>query len=392
MLKQGSKIKIEMNKDMNETLYSTLSLYYLPLMGESAYLFYTTLLSIKKADFHIKNHLLVQKISGLSFNLMEKARKTCEEFLLVRTYYNKEEDLYLYVLDAPMKASRFLSHEVFGRLFIHKMGQDAFTFYKNHIKEQRLDKKAFEEISATMQDTLKNNWDINQEETFQEIKEQNEEIHYESMHIIFDDKLFLSGLSDLIFPKKERNTKNVRIISEIATIYGINEKMMKSLIGRGVDPATKKFDAERLKKACLSSKAKYVMDNKDPYKLPPRRFLEQKQNGALLSRSDVLLVEKLLCDYNLQPEVVNVLLETCIQKDKNHAIVASRIERMAGGWLRLNIDTLEKAKAQQKVEMDTNPMSQRKQSIVQEWNYDEEEALSDAERAELIRQAKGSEE
>lgn len=383
MLNKDSKIKIEMNKEMSESLYATLTAYYLPLMKESAFLFYISLLAIEKAQFQIKNHLLLQRICGLSYNLMEKARKSCEEFLLLRTFYKKEEDLYLYVLDIPMHASKFLSHEVFGRLFIHKMGEDGFAFYKSHLQSQTIIKKEYDEISSTMQDTLKNHWDMKQEEVFQAMKETNVQNSYKFMHIIFDEKLFLSNLSELMFPKKERTTKNLRMISELATIYGINEKMMRSLIGRGVNPATHKFESERLKKACLNTKAKYVMENKDPFKLPPRRFLEQKQNGATLSKSDIILIEKLLCDYTLQPEVVNVLLETCILKDKNHAIVASRVERMAGGWLRLNIDTFEKAKQQQKIEMETK-IGINKQSIVQEWEAEEESTMSNEERQALI--------
>lgn len=383
MLRKESGIIIEMNKNMHEGSYSTLTSCYLPLMGEQAYIFYHTILSLKRQNFTLTNHLLLQRISNLSYDAMEEARKKLEEFLLLRTYYNEKEDKYMYVLDKPMKASRFLSHEVFGRLFIDKMGEDAFAFYKQQLTRKRLNKNGFEEISATMQDTLKNNWNPEKEKDFQDIKETAQSLRFENLQIIFDEKVFLSGLSDMVFPKKERTTQNLRMIAEIATIYGINEKMMKRLIGRGMDVSSNRFDAMRLKNACMNSKAKYVSDNKDPYKLPTRRYLEYKQNGVTLSNADLRLVEKLLVEYSLPSEVANVLLETVMMITKSNEVNGTLVERKAAGWARLKIDTLEKAKQQQKLELEKKMNTSAKASIVQEWKK-EEDTMSEEERAALL--------
>ena len=185
MLKQESALIIEMNREMNDELYSTLVSCYLPLMGENAYVFYMTLLSMKKQNFVLTNHLLLHRISKLSYEAMEKARMRCEEFLLLRTYYKKEEDVYMYILEKPLKATRFLSHEVFGRLFINEMGQDAYTFYKQQLNKKRVSKNGFEEISCTLKDTLKNNWDVDREEQFQEMKECVDALRFESMNVLF---------------------------------------------------------------------------------------------------------------------------------------------------------------------------------------------------------------
>ena len=379
MIKKESGIILEMSKELNEGAYATLTTCYLPLMGEKAYIFYMTLLSIKKQNFTLNNHLLIHKITNLSYEAMDAARKKCEEFLLLKTYYKEENDTYLYVIESPLKATRFLSHEVFGRLFINKMGQEASTFYKQQLNHKRMPKTGYKEISSTLADTLRNNWNPEEEKQFQDVKDSMNEIRYEHMNIIFDESLFLEGLSEMVLPKKERTSVNLRLIAETATIYGINEKMMKRLVARGMDVTTKKFDIKRLRNACMNSKAKYVSDTKDPYKLPSRRFLEYKQNGVPLNSADMRLVEKLLVEYGLQSEVVNVLLETCINKDKNKAIVASRVERMASGWQRLKIDTFEKAKAQQKIEMETKPVINTKQTIVQEWKKEEQKEFSEEE-------------
>lgn len=391
MFKKDSKVIIEMNKDMSPHLYSSLNLLYLPLMGEQAYLFYTTLLAVKQSNLHIKNHLLIQKLCHLSSGAMEKARMKCEEFLLLRTYYNENEDTYLYVLDVPMKVTRFLSHEVFGRLLLDHMGEDVVSFYHLEMINKRMSKSGYKEISATMQDTLKNNWDYTKEKSFQNVKEDMEQIDYGFLNVIFDEKAFLSGLSDLIFPLKERTKKNMRAISEIATIYGINETMMKTLIGKGIDLPQAKFNAEKLKTVCMRTKAKYVSDNADPYKLPPRRFLEYKQNGVPIGQADIKLIEKLISEYRLQPEVINILLETGLKKDKdNPRIIGTDIERMAGSWLRLKIDTFNKAKKQQEIELDKVSFRNAKTqpAIVQEWKHEEEEEMSKEQFNEILNNIK----
>lgn len=391
MLKKDSLIRIELNKDMSPHLYSSLNLLYLPLMGEQAYLFYTTLMAVKLNDLQIKNHILIQKLSGLSTGAIEKARKKCEEFLLLRTYYNENEDVYLYVLDVPMKVTKFLGHEVFGRLLLDKMGEDVVSFYRTQMVKKRASRSAYKEISATMQDTLQNNWDYHKEKSFQNVKEEMEAISYGFLNVIFDEKMFLNGLSDLVFPMKERTKKNLRTISEIATIYGINEKMMKTLIGKGIDLPEEKFNAQKLKNVCMRTKAKYASDNSDPFQLPPRRYLEYKQDGVPIGQADLKLIEKLIGEYRLQPIVVNVLLETGLMKDKdNPRIVGTDIERMAGSWLRLKIDTFEKAKEQQKKELNKVNMRLNKAqgTIVQEWTHEEEQEMSDEQLNEILNNIK----
>lgn len=386
MLKPSDQLQLELRKDMNESAYASLSLMYLPLMGEKAYVLYTTLLSLAQRNICLENHELLMKNTQMSIEGIEKARRRLEEFLLLRSFYNEEKNTYLYVLDIPMKGSSFLSHEVFGRLFLHKMGNEVLTFYKQQLKNKKESRSGYNEVSSTMKDLLKNDWDISKEETFQEAKEEIKEMDYDFLHIIFDEKAFLSGLSLYIFPKAERTTKNLRSIAQIATIYGINEQMMKILIKKAMVLPQNTFDANKLKDACMKTKAKYVSENKDPYKLPPRRFLEKKQNGVALNQSDVMLIEKLICEYRLQPEVVNVLLETNLEK-YDQKIVGATIERMAGSWLRLKIDTFEKAQEQKQRELQATYKGKNKaQGIVQEWT--EEEEVNEADRLAMIERIK----
>lgn len=389
MLKKEDLLILEMNKEITPEVYSTLQLLYYPLMGLNACLFYTTLLSFIHKKIPVNDHVLLANTCGMSMEAIKKARSVCEEFLLMRSFYHKENNTYLYVMDVPLTPNRFLSHEVFGRLFLNKMGEEVVAVYKKQIAGKKRSRSGYQEISSTMNDLLKNNWDSSQERVFQNVKEEINEINYDYLHIIFDEKIFLSGLSELIFPKKERTKKNLRQIAEIATIYGINESMMKSLISKGIRLPENKFDANKLKDACFKTKAKYISENKDPFTLPPRRYLEYKQNGVSLNKADLLLIEKMICEYRLQPEVINVLIETCLLK-YDQKIVGTTLERMAASWMRLNIDTMEKARVQQQKELNVSLKKASGTAIVQNWDYEEEEISEDV-KASLIEKIRGSE-
>ena len=77
-----------------------------------------------------------------------------------------------------------------------------------------------------------------------------------------------------------------------------------------------------------------------------------------------------------------MLLETCMLITKSNEINGTLVDRKAAGWMRLKIDTLEKAKAQQKVELTKKGSDTNKATIVQEWKNDD--TMSEEERMKLI--------
>ena len=149
---------------------------------------------------------------------------------------------------------------------------------------------------------------------------------------------------DRIFPLRLRNEENLSFIAQLASIYGIDEKEMKRMVQRSVHPSTKEFDKETLKKLVFSS-SKIQMPPSDSYKMAPVQFLKYKQNGTPISSSDKKLVESLCLDYSFPNEVVNVLIEYCLEKT-NQSLTRNYVEKVASSWSRLHIDTKEKALSQ----------------------------------------------
>ena len=55
-----------------------------------------------------------------------------------------------------------------------------------------------------------------------------------------------------------------------------------------------------------------------------------------VSRSDKFLIETLIRDYRMQPEVVNVLIEYVLDT-KNQQFPKAYVEKVAGTWVRLDV-------------------------------------------------------
>lgn len=323
--------------------YAAFQMLYVPLIKADAAMLYHTLLSIGLGSHKIKNHILIQKISGQSFADIEKNRLVLEQYLLIKTYYNHVSNGYLYQLFMPKDGNAFLSHEVFGRLYMKEMGRQVYEFNKLSFANASVAKDAYEEITIPFVNTLKDDWLDQQEEQFNTLKPSQDIRHQNDVAISFNYDRFLHGFSTMVFPSSQRNEKNLRMIGELATIHGIDEMDMRKIVSKSVDLKTNTLQLDRLKKRARSMRpTHYESKEKNPYHMPPVRFLQSKQHGVMVSRADTYLIESLISDYRMKPEVVNVLIEYVL-KTKNMQFPKAYVEKIASTWVRLSIDTCEKA-------------------------------------------------
>ena len=66
------------------------------------------------------------------------------------------------------------------------------------------------------------------------------------------------------------------------------------------------LNLEVLKRKARSFQGEWKQEEKDIYKLPPGRFLQNLQRGIAVSNTDKKLIESLLHDFQMQPDVANV--------------------------------------------------------------------------------------
>ena len=329
-----------------DTLNSLMSLYQ-PLVGCAGVSLYLTLLSEAKHQRSFEPHQRLCLIMNMDITVLEQARHKLEEMMLIRCYLRQQEgkNIYLYVLYPPLEADRFFKHEVLGRLYAGIMGTKQYQLSMNKLAHIELSREGFEEITEQFKSSVIENWDEENEEQFGRIKPKYNFDISDHPSIHFDYEKFLSKTSNLVFPIEARTTDNLRLIGELATMYGLSADDMRVLVGRSTNNSTNQLDREKLRSMAFVQKQKAGQPRKseDPYDLSPMAFLQSRQNGIPVADSDKRIIEKLMLDMKMDPKVVNVLLEM-ILKTSNNRLVPSYVESIAAAWIRSGIDTVEKAK------------------------------------------------
>lgn len=368
---------------------------YAPLLGSDAACLYQTLLAIGTRQQKIKNHLLIASISQLSMEIIEKSRRLLEQYLLVKTFYDAVHNSYLYQLFMPKDGNDFLRHEVFGRLYMKEMGKQVYEFNKLCFALQIENKEAYQEITIPFENVLKEDWEDTQEALFKKMKPQQDALYQNDIPLSFNFDYFLTGFSTMVFPLSARSGANLHAIGELATIHGIPEMDMRKYVSKSMDLKSGKLNLDTLKKHVRNVKPKVEeIDGKDPYGIPPVIFLQRKQRGIKVSSADKFLIENLITDYKMKPEVVNVLIEYVLQTT-NQRFTRSYVEKVAGVWIRLGIDTSEKALAMIAEEKNpTKPKSSEKKELPN-WYHDQDlvqeqvEEIDDDALLEKLKRLKG---
>ena len=86
MNRKEDKCRIEVQGEMTAERYASFTMLYVPLIGSDAAALYHTLVSIGTRNQKIRNHILIQTISRLSMEAMEKSRHVLEQYLLAVSY------------------------------------------------------------------------------------------------------------------------------------------------------------------------------------------------------------------------------------------------------------------------------------------------------------------
>ncbi|MDO4479981.1 MAG: DnaD domain protein [Erysipelotrichaceae bacterium] len=329
-----NKVLIQLTDSLQMNYNQSLTFLYYPLIGKDSYILYQFLLNLNE-QYWDKNQIL--ECCCFHENQFERARENLEEFGLLKTYLNANKNSWIFCLCPPLSVNEFFCHESYARIFINECGSKRYDALKSYFHIDPVNRNGYIEVTKPFDTQRLVLWNDQKEEVFQRNKKDEKRVY----SFNFDE--FFQGM-DRIFPLRLRNEENLSFIAQLASIYGIDEKEMKRMVQRSVHPSTKEFDKETLKKLVFSS-SKIQMPPSDSYKMAPVQFLKYKQNGTPISSSDKKLVESLCLDYSFPNEVVNVLIEYCLEKT-NQSLTRNYVEKVASSWSRLHIDTKEKALSQ----------------------------------------------
>lgn len=405
---------------------------YQPLVGPKAIALYFTLSNQLCAQ--AKDQLQLQSIDRLlgllSFTEEEliKARYLLEGIGLLNSYkiVDQQDRNYIeFELIPPLAPKKFFQSDVLCMALYHQIGKEEFLAIREEllpasgrtIAKQRIDiTKSYQEVFDSISPKEMAQYaKLEKEELWSdlEIDESKNEGKYPKWN---EHNLAAVRLQLGSWIKEEDWTKELEEeLSEIQYLYQLDDwGLLKALqnpevIRQGkIDVARlKQFVREEYQHRFGLGKSRVAHQSNDNEKqepldheplteeekhfqqlaqISPIELLSFYQGGGKIPDSDLELVESLVHDYGLPSGVINVLLEYVLLK-YNYKLPKALVEKIAGHWKRLRIQTVQEALAQAKKEdWEVRKKSQSKgkkrtkkpsqpipQAVAEQMNQDEHE-------------------
>ena len=321
-------IEVRCIEHLSSEQRQSLNLLYGPLMGKNSICLYEFLGSIQNL-VELEDVYLLLNMNASQFDI---ARNRLEQYHLIETYVHEGNMLIL--LYAPLLPDSFLCHETYSRLYLASVGTKCFDKVKAMLYKDKTVSSSYTKVESPLDVSILDSWNESKEIAFEKVKPTIKQ-KYD-----FDFATLFKGM-DRIFPVRLRTSENLDHIAEMAKIYGIDAKDMRKYVQRSTNPSTHVFDLEKLKDMVMRNR-KVMEVSKDPYKMSPVKFLQNKQNGIPVVKSDQALIERLCKEFQFPIEVVNTLIEYTLQQT-NQQFSRNYVEKVAASWVRLGVDSRKKA-------------------------------------------------
>lgn len=321
-------IEVRCIEHLSSEQRQSLNLLYGPLMGKNSICLYEFLGSIQNL-VELEDVYLLLNMNASQFDI---ARNRLEQYHLIETYVHEGDMLIL--LYAPLLPDSFLCHETYSRLYLASVGAKCFDKVKAMLYKDKTVSSSYTKVESPLDVSILDSWNESKEIAFEKVKPTIKQ-KYD-----FDFATLFKGM-DRIFPVRLRTSENLDRIAEMAKIYGIDAKDMRKYVQRSTNPSTHVFDLEKLKDMVMRNR-NVMKVSKDPYKMSPVKFLQNKQNGIPVVKSDQALIERLCKEFQFPIEVVNTLIEYTLQQT-NQQFSRNYVEKVAASWVRLGVDSRKKA-------------------------------------------------
>ena len=353
------------------TGYKTVLQLYQPLIGMEATALYLTLNSELDQMTLTKSPSLISrlcKLSGFSLNSLQESFDKLEAVGLVCSYVKQTNDnRYLFDLKMPLSPQEFINHQILNRLLKDRL-KDEYEKTIAIFQTYNVNLNDYQEMTASFTDVFEIH---HHEKNILKEKKYKQKIH-NSIENSYDLTLFYQGIENLQLSKKMFDQEDEKIIQQLGILYHINALDMQDLVKQSMienhlnsrllaqncrnyydlkmpEKFTEVFHKQspllQSEKQGESSLQKhiYYLENISPYDL-----LKDKMGGKEPLKRDLQVVESVLTTLQLEPGVVNVLIETTLQKC-NQSLPKNFIEALGSQWKRKKIKTVQEAIEEGKV-------------------------------------------
>ena len=338
---------------------------YQPLIGALASALYLTLI------YEAKN----QKLTSICTHeqLLIRMQVTTQEFLkaramleavgLLKTYLegiNDDVKTYTYEVYAPKTPKSFFDDTLLYGMLIKFIGEKDANRLKSLYNEDLMEPQGTE-ISKSFGEEFHPDFD---DPVFTKTLESSKNRGRKTAKIDseFNYDRFFETLASMSQIKKESLTKKeLKEIERLCALYNVDEVIAANIVDRVYNPEESKGNRVDMKQMAeiLKDESTYsflismrrketstVSGDKDLARkinlmesLSPNEFLMVLQNGVAPAGSDLKLIEDISEKFNLNPGVINALIDYVLRVN-NNVLSRSYVEKIAASLVREGITTV----------------------------------------------------
>ena len=374
---------------LNENDRKLLTTLYQPIIGTVAICLYFTLWSDLNKTNIISNeftHHHLMNSMGLKLDEIIIARKKLEALGLLKTFF-KEGNInnYIYELYSPLSPIEFFSNPILSSSLLASIGKKEYQMLISYFKPLKLNISEFENITSSFSDIYKMDIKTIEDVTEKDIisKEKNDI----SINDVLDFDYIKESIPKGILSNNAFSTSLIKLLNRLAYLYNFDNDTMIELLKNSINEKGT-FNEEKLKKNCknlfsfendgvpkliFKSKNDVKVDNKDIKDIKqkliecfecttPYDFLKAKYGGSKPTSKDISLVESLLVDQELNPGVVNVLIDYVLRTNEKK-LNKNLVQAIASQWKMCNITTVKDAMKQAEKEYRKINQAKEKKNI-----------------------------
>ena len=327
----------------NSDALSSIAVLYMPLIGSDAASLYALMYTEGTHNRDICTIDRLLKLSTLNIDEFQKATEKLEGNGLLQTLQRNSDGLIRFELQPALSFSEFFNTELYSRAYIKLVGEQQYETTASYYLSDNGEDGEFEDKSASISISGLEDWSPNLEEQYKRYSTLHAQFAEGKFKVDFDtEELLAMKEMNIVWTESMKTEKNLTAVAEIASYYGLKPDEIITALGEASDIIDKAVNLNMFMDLCRKISAKKKAENLTvDYSLPPAQFLAAKQPDVPVVEANHKLLDYLLLNMKMEPEVVNVLIEYVL--DSRKTLSRNYVEAIAANWLRLGIDTKEKA-------------------------------------------------
>lgn len=354
--------QINLESEISNIDFDVMISLYQPIIGYKSLAVYLTLIKNGKIldQDDVYSHESLFNLMQISAGDFYIAKNILEAVGLIKTYYKEESGIryFLYRIYSPKSPSDFFSNVLFKGLFIKYLGEKEAKKIIESYRKIDCSIDGFADVSSSFTDIFELNY---QDKVFS-TKIASDIVGHNNgyVKISFDYNAFFDSLKNVSQISKSAIQKSqLKEISRLSALYGLNESTMADIVADCFNPLNKEhIDFTKASELCrdenkfsfISKKANNnavsdikgdsILANKVKLmdSVSPADYLRIKQNNTRPANSDLKLIDDLSKNFGLNNGVINALIDFVLAKQDNK-LSRAYTEKIAAQLARQGVET-----------------------------------------------------